>query len=647
MKRITTALVSIFLFSNSYAINIPALYPNIVEKEGHLIFVDKDKTYPLKPVNTTYTLDQLVGNPIGIEKGIQFNFGDLSAGKLYYGFIKQGYGDYAQPIFFGKASDIISGQATINIADNLAKPFNITDWEKTEAGLMGYRVVDAAGRILYDGKVAFTGKGPFQVNAASITEGPFVHLTEEGHFYHSARLSFDTLKKTTAIVEISNGLRFQADNASVHHEIVLTNLTPGTVYDYTVETHHDNDIYQKQYSFKTAPLPGEREPFVFAYISDSRRSQGGGERDLGGVDAYIIKKMMTLVRSKNAAFVQFTGDMITGFGNNIEQTEIEYRNWKRVVEPVAHYLPIMTTMGNHEALMHIFLMDDCAQEDMTDSCKEIKIDRFPFETDSAEAVFARQFVNPTNGPTSEDGASYDPNPNQPDFPTYKENVFYYTYDNIAMIVLNSNYWYAPSIDHYPQSGGNLHGYLMDNQLTWLETTINQLEWDNHIDFIFVTVHTPAFPNSAHIKDDMWYNGDNTKRAVVKYEAEGNNQITKGIIEQRDHFLKILMKSHKVLGFLVGDEHNFNWMLFDETVNIYPKGWDKEDIRQRSDFRPLYQIINGAASAPYYAFQETTPWSEHVRNFTTQYAVVFFYIHGKSIEMEVINPDTLEVIMRTK
>jgi len=102
-----------------------------------------------------------------------------------------------------------------------------------------------------------------------------------------------------------------------------------------------------------------------------------------------------------------------------------------------------------------------------------------------------------------------------------------------------------------------------------------------------------------------------------------------------------MKSKKVFGFLTGDEHNFNFLKLDKQMNIYPEGW--EDIRKRQDFHPLYQINNGAAGAPYYA-QEQAPWSEHVQSFSTQNAVVFFHIHGKSIQMEVLNPDTLDTIL---
>ncbi|MCK5522556.1 MAG: hypothetical protein KAI83_05405 [Thiomargarita sp.] len=137
--------------------------------------------------------------------------------------------------------------------------------------------------------------------------------------------------------------------------------------------------------------------------------------------------------------------------------------------------------------------------------------------------------------------------------------------------------------------------------------------------------------------------NNAPRAVVKQSAEGDNLVQRGIIEQRDKYLKILMKNKKVLGFLTGDEHNFNWLVINKETNIYPKSWDKEDIRTLPTFRPLYQVNNGAADAPYYA-QKEAPWSPQLQGFSTQNAVVFFHIHGKSIKMEVLNPDTLETIL---
>ena len=63
-------------------------------------------------------------------------------------------------------------------------------------------------------------------------------------------------------------------------------------------------------------------------------------------------------------------------------------------------------------------------------------------------------------------------------------------------------------------------------------------------------------------------------------------------------------------------------------------------------RSIYQINNGAAGAPYYS-QEVTPWTSSTSGFTTQNALVLFHVDGKAINMEVINPDTLDEVDRLK
>jgi hypothetical protein len=284
-------------------------------------------------------------------------------------------------------------------------------------------------------------------------------------------------------------------------------------------------------------------------------------------------------------------------------------------------------MGNHEALTYEFY----------DTSRNISfsIDRFPFSTESSEAVFAKNFLMPMNGPVSEDGASYDPDKETTDFPSYKESVYYYSYDNVAVIVLNSDYFYAPSLKGYPGSSGNLHGYLMDQQMVWLKETLEKFEKDENIDHVFVTQHTPAFPNGGHVQDDMWYGGDNKYRPFV-----AGKPLQKGIIERRDEFIDLLAnKSTKVVAMLTGDEHNYNRIKLDSKVMIYPETYLPDRI---TISRPIWQINNGAAGAPYYA-QEQTPWSEHVQGFTTQNALVLIHVNGKKVSMHVVNPDTLETI----
>jgi 3',5'-cyclic AMP phosphodiesterase CpdA len=332
---------------------------------------------------------------------------------------------------------------------------------------------------------------------------------------------------------------------------------------------------------------------------------------------------MALATQQSVSFMQFTGDLINGYRTEPMEMDLQYANWKRVIQPFAHYIPVIATMGNHEALMRVFRSKEYS----------FSIDRFPYETESAEAVFARNFVNPLNGPESEDGAKYDPNKKKKDFPSYKENVFYYTYDNVAMINMNSDYWYAPSTALIPLVSGGLHGYIMDQQLKWLEETIELLENNENIDHVFVTQHTPCFPNGGHVQDDMWYRGNNDYRPYV-----AGKPLKKGIIERRDEILDIIInRSSKVRAILTGDEHNYAKTELGPNTIIYDENWDKEKLQLS---RTIYQINNGAAGAPYYA-QEQTPWTGSVTGFTTQNALVIFNVDGEKIDMVVLNPDTLE------
>ena len=133
---------------------------------------------------------------------------------------------------------------------------------------------------------------------------------------------------------------------------------------------------------------------------------------------------------------------------------------------------------------------------------------------------------------------------------------------------------------------------------------------------------------------MWYNGNNSVRPWV-----AGKPLEKGIIERRDELLDILVnKSKKVIAILTGDEHNYAVTEIGPDTNIYPENYEPTKIKLS---RTIYQINNGAAGAPYYA-QEQTPWTNKVTGFSTQNALVFFHVNGKKIDVEVMNPDTLEI-----
>ncbi|MEM8845619.1 MAG: hypothetical protein AAGD17_00825 [Bacteroidota bacterium] len=613
-KTITSSLVLVVNFLFAQEIEIPKSHSNIEADENGIYLNDSGQQYYASMGEADYSLEQLFGDPKGTDGGVMLDFGDFE-GFITYGLIPYGKAPHPLPVFrFVKTLE--SGKVDINIKRDFRYPYDFVDWQKNQILSIGYRLMNEKGMVVYDGEVSLTGKGPFKV-APSIYEGPFVNMLTDS----SATIWFNTTSPISVNLQIDD--RSIESPSGTHHEIEVSDLKPNSKYDYSI-TYGD---FTQKYHIKTAPKPGSKAPFVFAYTSDSRHASGGGERKIYGANAYIMKKIAAVAYANNAAFMQFSGDLINGYLETNTETQVQYTNWKKAVEPFWHYMPFQVGMGNHEALGYIF-------RDSTGRSKGF-IDKFPYATESAEASFAEAFVNPISTLKSEDGSSFDPSSSTIDFPSYSENVFHYRYDNVAVVVLNSDYWYAPSLSRNTITSGGLHGYLMDNQLKWLEETILSLEEDAAIDHIFVTQHTPAFPNGGHSRDDMWYSGNNEKRPFVD-----GKPLKYGIIERRDQYLNILInKSKKVLAILTGDEHNYNRLKLTDEVTIYPEDYPHEKLNVS---RPIYQINNGAAGAPYYA-QEVLPWSEHTKAFSVENAVCLFYVDGASVKMRVINPDTLNLI----
>ncbi len=629
-----------FPFGESIAqkTKIPKVLTNISsDNKGWYLELKGNKIYAL-PEDKGYTPELFTKNIRGTANGLQFNFKIKDfKGRMYYGFIPTNDSKYPHPVYYADYAEIEEGVAEINIKDMKGK-YDMIDWTTTGLGKLGYRVLDNYGNILYDGKINFNAKefmatdgqyhtiaynqkvyektAPFIVEL-SISEGPLIaNLTHE-----SAVIFLKTNTKGKPVVVV-NGKKF-SDSNGTSHEIQINELQPDTEYDYEVRYGQ----FSETYSFRTAPTPGSRSAFSFSYSSDSRSGNGGGERNLFGTNAYILKKIMALNMQENVRFMQFTGDMVTGYRVNPNSMRLEYVNWKRAIDPFARYFPVITAMGNHEVVIKNF-------EEKKSKIKG-QVDNFPYDKVSSEAIYRQEFVNPLNGPDSEDGAVYDPDESTIDFPSYKESVFYYVYDNVAMVVLNSNYWYSPTTKVILYTSGNIHGYIMDNQLEWFKKTMGELENNNSIDHIFVTVHTPFFPNGGHVVDDMWYEGENSNRPSVS-----GKRVAKGIIERRDELLDIIVnQSKKTKAILTGDEHNYARTKIGPATNIYPDKYFAEKIELTRD---IWQINNGAAGAPYYA-QEETPWSDQVSGFTTQNALVIFDVNGSSIKVRVLNPVTLEEV----
>jgi len=614
---VISILISLSAFSQK---EVPAVYANIHYDENGKLYAEFDKErFYAKEYTSKVNLSNMTGSPTATKEGIKFNFNNPKfKGKMYFGLINYNDSKHPSPVFFKRTASIEKGKSEILVLKQLSGIYDMTGWKKSGKGTLGYRVLNSKGELMYDGIISFLYKeGSFHI-APTITEGPFISKTT----HNSTTIWYNTNLAVSSKVKVGKNV-FKTEKGT-HHEVTIKDLEPNKKYKYTV----NYGELSQNYEFKTALKPGSQESFTFAYASDSRAGAGGGERDLYGTNFYIMRKISALAMQKDVAFMQFTGDLINGYSIDKGNINLQYANWKRSIEPYGHWFPIIPAPGNHEACGFSFVSKEGE--------RKATVSGFPFETHSSSAIFAENFVNPTNGPVSEDGANYDPNKSKIDFPPYNETAFHYTYGNVAMIVLNSNYWYAPSVGKNSKTGGNLHAYIMDNQLDWLKKTIDHFENDNNIDHIFLTHHTPAFPNGGHVGDDMWYNGNNDFRPSV-----AGKKVKKGIIERRDEYLNtIINESSKVRAMLTGDEHNYNKVKITPKVNIYPKEYAFKKLKRK---RTIWQINNGAAGAPYYAQDTRPPWTNAVSGFSTQNALVFITVKGRKVSVKVINPDTLEAI----
>ena len=618
--------------------DLPAIYQNIrieagepvVASGGEILRLDRGAATP------DYTLRMLQGDPKGTEAGFILTFTDpeasesLAEGTLFYSLWDPKESRYPMPHYRFKVPIDERSQARVDM-NKLKGRFDLSGWETSGKGILYYRVANKKGAIIYEGKFFFSS-GPFKVGT-SITAGPWVARVT----HDSAVIAFETNKPVLARVT-ANGRTFSSQTETTRHEIELTGLPVARSIPYTVQA----DEHVETYAFTTAPRPGTRGKFVFAYSSDSRGSVTSGERSVAGTNAYVMRRVMAVAAAKNAVFLQFTGDTMSGYDANVPMQRVKYASFQRAILPWASRIPVYTGMGNHEAIE--FKWNNNTKYGLT-------CDRFPFSTDSAEAVFADIFVNPENGPESEDDSFYDPNPHKGgDFPTYKENVYYYTWDNVAMVVLNSQYAYSASLPEDSTVGGNLWGYIMDNQLDWLESTLAALQNDPDIDHIFITHHTPVFPNGGHVNsyESMWMQGENLTPVIRGTAPPEFLEQGKGSIDRRDAYLRMLLDHSKVKAILMGDEHNYSRLLITPGMPIY----DKEKYHPLPPLmidRDLWHITVGSGGAPYYA-RESAPWNEnypsdtrYLKAFTPQHAVAFFHVHGRSLKLEVVNPDTLDRI----
>lgn len=411
----------------------------------------------------------------------------------------------------------------------------------------------------------------------AISEGPFLSQVSAD----SAAVWWMTDVPARGALRPSDGPDIPSETGlATRHIVRLNKLKANAKFNYQlVSTAPEGEVRSRTYSLRTAPQEPE---FSFVFTCDGRTGGlGGGDTALEGINGVSARALAIQMARHSPHLFIFTGDLINGYTTREDDFHAQLRSWKRIHGPFLHEVALYTGMGNHESLIDIF-------EDGTQVDKQGE--------QSAEAVFAAEFLNPMNGPE----------PERPGLPPYKGNVYSFDYGACHFTQLNSDYWYS---SRPQQHTGNPFGRLLPGQLDWLEKDLKAAR-SAGMRHIFVFVHEPAFPNGGHMQDSLWEGG----------KPEG--------VKTRDRFWTIVSQAGARAVFS-GHEHNYSRTLIDDKTPVHSDGTANADF-----LKPVWQITQGAAGAPFYPRDYTAPWQKNVKKFfahTWSYCLV--QVRGPRVSLE--------------
>jgi len=461
---------------------------------------------------------------------------------------------------------------------------------------------------LYDRQFRYSREGPRKTGeyalASTVTFGPFVDLVGPNSFV----VSWETDVTAGGAVVLAD-TTFADPGVSLTHEIAVDGLRPDTDYEYRVRYGPD-DAQTRAFRARTAPEEGSGG-CRFAYASDSRGGAGGCEHSIEGVNHATFKAILADAVSREVDLMLFGGDLVGGYTTSEEAFRSQLDSWKRAAGSVAFSLPIYEGVGNHEQLGDYLAAPEPEQPD-----RRFIIHHDREGAESLESVFSSEFTNPTG---SCYGFNLRPEERQLDRgivagPDYDETVYSFNRGNCHFISVNTNYWFT-GVRHddttvrYPSDqegtalalqllGGNREGYVLPNQLEWLEQDVAAAQADDNIDWIFVFSHEPAFPNGGHLYDAMFW-GEPGKG----HEGGLNDRTVPlgDVIDMRNRFWSVLAHSPKLVAFMCRDEHNYSRTLIDADI-------------EPGFVHPVWHIVSGGAGAPFYSQDKSVPWVDKVAAF---------------------------------
>ncbi len=503
-------------------------------------------------------------------------------GSLYIGipdFDRQmEYPIYSQVVKISEEQPTATHQASIDLSQyiKIFAPSYLTKGEGVIAYRLDIPTPKRTNNLFHDRSFRVVKSGDAFKLGLHITEGPFVTQTTK----NSAIIWWTTDRAASSELTIPGRKSLVSQENTTHHEFNISGLTAGKVYEYIAKSQATGDsVAARSYKFKTAPNSNN---FSFAFTCDGRTGAlGGGDTGIEGINAKSAEILAAGIYHKKPDFLIFTGDLISGYTSSEADYRAQLQAWKRSYGSLGHYIPLYTGMGNHESLLDVFADGS----------------RFDKQGDkSAEAVFATEFVNPTNAPP----------PEAPGLPTYSEAVYSFDYGNAHFCQLNSDYWHSNKSD---TAGGNPFGRLLPGQIRWLEADLKaaKARGQKHL---FVYVHEPAFPCGGHVQDSLWEGGK--ERGVAT----------------RDKFWQIASDAGVVAVFS-GHEHNYSRISIDSKTPVHLDRSTNPKFKSR-----VWQIIQGAAGAPFYPQDLKAPWAKNVNKFVAPtWAYSIISIQGNSVKLD--------------
>ena len=396
--------------------------------------------------------------------------------------------------------DLVNGQAELRPNENLREAARLRDagWTDHFVFSLGFEF-DRSGesdvataRRLH----AWWRNGRLEP-VVSFVEGPLLALRTSDHPSWFV-VALETDRPSRAAIEVEGVGRFAGNDDAHRHEIRVEGLRPARRYRYRALAYATGDSAATPWiDFETAPSAGTGSA-TFVYGGDSRAGRGFGRHRQLGVNHFVLGAIARGARRHDVDFMLFGGDLVNGYNLRVDDFRTELRSWKQAIAPLGVDRPVFTALGNHDVTVRGFYKSKVGG---------LNMDRWPYDTESGEAVFADELVLPTGAPTP-----------RPGLPPYEETIYAFTHGPLRVIVFNNNYWFTTH-DRIGDVGGNPEGYLLSEQLEWIERELARAAADPAVRYVILCAQEPVWPVAGHVADAMWHDGKNHRRAL-RHRGDG-------------------------------------------------------------------------------------------------------------------------------